>query len=92
MRPVTDQNIAMATKMASKVGDFFHCHLFACHPGGHWSNIEQLVAQWWHLEASGTALDMLHWAMCFVLHQCTAMAIEMASRGGALFPIINFLS
>jgi hypothetical protein len=35
---------------------------------------------------------MLHWAMHFVLHWRTAMAIEMAGGQGALFFIINFLS
>jgi hypothetical protein len=33
--------------------------------------------------ASGEALVMLHWAMRFILHRRTAMAIEMARDGGA---------
>jgi hypothetical protein len=36
----------------------------------------QVVTQWRHPVASGVALDMLHWAMRFVLHWPTAMAIE----------------
>jgi hypothetical protein len=32
--------------------------------------------------AFGVALDMLHWAMCFVLHQQIAMAIKTANDGG----------
>jgi hypothetical protein len=35
---------------------------------------------------------MLHWAMRFVLHQHTAMAIEVAGRQGALFPIVICLN
>jgi hypothetical protein len=70
----------MAIETASFVGIFVDCCLFACCPGG-WGNTEQVVAQWWHPVASGVALDMLHWAMCFVLHQQTAMAIKMANNG-----------
>jgi hypothetical protein len=32
--------------------------------------------------ASGVALDMLHWAMRFVLHRRTTMAIKTAKDGG----------
>jgi hypothetical protein len=80
--------IAMAIRMASKVGAFFHRCFVCCCPGSHQDNTEQIVAKWWHPEASGIALDMLHWAMCFKLHWCTAMAVDMASGRGALFPIV----
>ena len=40
--------------------------------------MEQVVAQWRRPVASGVALGMLHWAMRFVLHWRTAMAIKMA--------------
>jgi hypothetical protein len=33
---------------------------------------------------------MLHWAMRFVSHRRTAMAIKIPNRGGGLFPIIYF--
>jgi hypothetical protein len=33
--------------------------------------------------ASGEALVMLHWVMCFALHRRTTMAIKMARDGGA---------
>ncbi len=79
---VTYQRIAMATKMASKVGLFVHHCLIACCPGGRWGNMEQVDAQWQRPVASGVALDMLHWSMCFVLHLRTAMAINTASRRG----------
>jgi hypothetical protein len=74
--------IAMAIKTASFLGVFVDCCLFACCPGGCWGNTEQVVARWRHQVASGVALDMLHWAMRFVSHQRTAMAIEMANDGG----------
>jgi hypothetical protein len=72
----------MAIEMASKVGVFFHLHLFACCPGSRWGNTEQVVAQWRHPVASGIALDMLHWAMLHVLHQHVRMAIKMACGRG----------
>jgi hypothetical protein len=73
---------AAAIETASFLGVFVHCCLFACCPGGRWGNMEQVVAQCRRPVASGVALDMLHRAMCFVLHQQTAMAIEMANGGG----------
>ncbi len=82
MHAITYQRIAMAIKTASFVGIFVDCCLFACCPGGRWGNMEQVVAQWRHPAASGVALDMLQWAMHFVLHQRTAMAIVMAKDGG----------
>ncbi len=81
MRTVTYRRIAMAMKTASFVGVFVDCCLFACCPGGHWGNTEQVFAQCRHPVASRVALDMLHWAMCFILHRRTAMAIKMASNG-----------
>ncbi len=71
-----------AINMATFLGVFVDCSLFACCPGGRWGNTEQVVAQWQHPVASGVALDMLHWAMCFVLHWRTVMAIKMANVGG----------
>ena len=41
-----------------------------------------ILAQWWRPAASSEALDILHWAMCAVTYQCTAMAIKMASFAG----------
>jgi hypothetical protein len=45
MCTVTYWRIAMAIKKASKVGVFVHHCLFACCPGGHWGNTEQVVTQ-----------------------------------------------
>ncbi len=84
------RRIAMAFKTANKVGIFFHCCLFACCPGSSWGNMEQVVDQWRHKGASSVALDLLHWAMLRQLLQHICMAIEMASRGGGLFQIVNF--
>jgi hypothetical protein len=79
MRAVTYRHIAMAIKMASFIDVFVDCCLFACCPGGCWGDTEQIVVQCWHPVALGVALDMLHWAMRFVLPWRMAMAIVMAS-------------
>jgi hypothetical protein len=47
--------------------------------------IFQVVARWRRLVAFMKALDLLHRAMCAVLHHRTAMAIEMACDGGTFF-------
>jgi hypothetical protein len=73
----------MAIEMASTVGVFVDCYLFACCPGSCWGNTEQVVAQWWHPVASEVALDMPHRAMPSVLPRSTAVAIETANNGGA---------
>jgi hypothetical protein len=87
MRAVTYQRIAAAIKMASKVGLFVDCCLFACCAGGRWSNTEQVVAQWQHPVDSVVALDMPHWAMPSVLLQQTAVA----TKNGQQCRCIRFL-
>ncbi len=80
MHAVLYRHTAMAIKMTSKVGVcFYHCFVCCC-PGGCWGNIEQEVTQWQRPVNSGVALDMLHRAMCFVLHWRTAMVIKTAGR------------
>jgi len=64
-------------------GFILHCLTVCCRPGGRRGNTEQVVARWRRLVASIKALDLLHWAMCAVLHHRTAMAIKIASDGGA---------
>jgi hypothetical protein len=54
------------------------------------SKTEQVATQWQPPVASGVDLDMLHQAMHTALHPHFHMAKKMASRGGALFPIVNF--
>jgi hypothetical protein len=76
------RHTTIAINMDTFLGVFVDCYLFACCPGGRWGNTEQVVAQWQHPVASGVTLDMLHWAMRFVLHRQTAMAIKIANVGG----------
>ncbi len=71
-----------AMNMATFLGVFVDCYLFACCPGGRWGNMEQVVARWWILGASSVALDLLHRAMPCSLLQHVRMAIEMACNGG----------
>ncbi len=82
MRAVLYRRTAATINMAIFLGVFVDCCLFVCCPGSRWGNTEQVVTQWWRLVASGVALDMLHWAMRFVLHRRTAIAIKMANVGG----------
>ncbi len=83
MHAVSFWCIAMAIKMASKVGVIVGCCLFASCPGGRRGDTEQVVAQWRHPVASEVALDMLHWAMLSVWPQSTAVAMKMANGRGA---------
>jgi len=64
-------------------GFILHCRTVCCRPGGCRGNTERLVARWRRLLAYIIALDLLHRAMRTVSHHCTAMAIEIASDGGA---------
>ncbi len=57
---------AAAIEMASKVGVFVDCCLFAYCPGSRWGDTELVVAQWWRPVAFEVALDMPHWAMLTV--------------------------
>jgi hypothetical protein len=75
--------IAMAIKTASFVGVFVDSCLFAVGICGCRGNTEQVVAGYWHLVASGVALDMLHWAMPSVSLQRTVVAIKTAGGRGA---------
>jgi hypothetical protein len=83
MCAVLYRRTAMAIKMASKVGPFFHPCIVCCCPGGCWGDREQVVAQWQHPVASGVALDMPHWVMPSVSLQRARMVIKMACNGGA---------
>ncbi len=72
-----------AIKMASFLGVFIDCCLFACCPGGRWGNTEWEVARCRRPVASGVAMDMPHQAMPSVLLRRTAVAIKTAGRQGA---------
>jgi hypothetical protein len=63
MRAVLYRLTAAAINMATFLGVFVGCCLFACCSGGCWGNMEQVVARWRHPVASEVALDMPHWAM-----------------------------
>jgi hypothetical protein len=80
MCTVTYRRIAMAIKMASFVGVFVDCCLYACCPGGRCGDMERVVTQCRRPVASGVAVDMPHRAMPSVLLRRTAMAIETAGR------------
>jgi hypothetical protein len=82
MRAVLYRRTAGAIIMASLLGTFFCRRFICCCPGGRWANTERVVDRWQCPVAFGVALDMLHWAMCFLSHRGTAMAIKMANDGG----------
>jgi hypothetical protein len=82
IRAVLYRRTAAAINMATFLGVFVDCCLFVCRPGGCWGDTEQVVAQWRHPVASRVAMDMLHWALRFVLHRRTTIAIKMANVGG----------
>ncbi len=52
----------------------------------------RILAQWRHMVASRVALDLPYWTMRSALYRLIRMAIEMTSKGGALFVIVNFMS
>jgi hypothetical protein len=83
MCAVPYRHIAMAIDLATFLGAFFDCCLFACCPGGRWGNTEQVVARCRHPVASRVALEIPHWAMPSVLLWRTAVAIETAGGRGA---------
>ena len=82
MRSVSYRRIATAIKMASKVGTCCIVVSFAV-TSGRQGNTERVFAQLRCPVASGEAMVMLHQAMRSIWHRRTAMAIEMASDGGA---------
>jgi hypothetical protein len=91
MHMVTYRHIAIAIKTASKAGVF--SSLFVCLLP--WQLLEQYRASSCPMAvSSGFWYSSGHDALgdCFVLHRHTTMAIKMASGGGGLFPIIDFLS
>jgi hypothetical protein len=52
----------------------------------------QILTQWWRPMASRVALDLPYWAMCSALYHLIRMAIGMASKVGAYFSAIDFMS
>ena len=84
MRAVLYRRTAAAMNMATFLGVFVDCCLFACCPGGRWGDTELVVAQWRRPGASSVALDLLNWAMPRALLQRVHMAMKMARNGGVL--------
>jgi len=68
---------------SQQTGFILHRRTVCCRPGDCQGNTERVVARWRRLVASIKALDLLHWAMRAVSHHRIAMAIEIASDGGA---------
>jgi hypothetical protein len=83
MHAVLYRRTATAINMATFLGVFVDCCLFACCSGGHWGDTEQVVAQWRRPVASEVALDMPHWAMPSVLLRRIRKAFETGRDGGA---------
>ncbi len=82
MCAVLYRRTAAVMNMATFLGVFVDCCLFACCPGGRWGNMEQVVAQWRLPGASSVALDLLHQVMPRSLLQRNCMAIKMACNRG----------
>ncbi len=83
MHAVLYRHTAAAINMATFLGVFVDCCLFACCSGSCWGNTEQVVARWQHPVASEVALDMPHWAMPSVLLRRISKAFETGRDGGA---------
>jgi hypothetical protein len=83
MHRVLYQRTAAAINMATFLGVFFYCCLFACCSGSRWGNMEQVVARWWHPVAFEVALDMPHRAMRSVLLRRIRKAFKMGCNRGA---------
>jgi len=64
-------------------GHILHRRFVFCLPGCRRGDTERVVARWRRLVAFMKVLDLLHQAMLAVFHYRTAMAMEMASDGGA---------
>jgi hypothetical protein len=86
MQAVLYRRTAAAMNMATFLGVFVDCCLFACCLGGCWGNTERVVARWRLPGASTVALDLLHWAMPCSLLQRVRISIEMACDGGTFVP------
>jgi hypothetical protein len=84
MHAVLYRRTAAAMTMATFLGVFVDCCLFAHCNGSRWGDTEQVVAQWRLSGASSVALDLLHWAMPCSSLQRIRMAIKMACNGGTL--------
>jgi hypothetical protein len=53
--------------------------------------LDIILTKWRHPVASSEALDLLHRAMCAVMHRHIAIAIKTASKVGVFFIVICLL-
>jgi hypothetical protein len=83
MRAVLYRRIAAAINMATFLGVFVDCCLFACCSGGRWGDTEQVATQWRCPVAFEVALDMPHWAMPSASLRRIRKAFETGRDGGA---------
>jgi hypothetical protein len=83
MCAVTYRRIAIAIDMAIFAHVFVYCCLYACFPGGHLGDTEQVVARCRHPVASVVALDMPHWAMPSELLRRIRKVFKIGHDGGA---------
>jgi hypothetical protein len=83
MRAVLYRRTTAAINMATFLGVFVDCCLFACCSGSRWGDTEQVVTRWQHPVASKVALDMPHWAMPSVLLRRICKAFKTGRNGGA---------
>jgi hypothetical protein len=83
MHVVLYRRTAAAINMATFLGVFVDCCLFACCSGGRWGNMEQVIARWRRPVASEVALDMPHWGMLSVLLRRIRKTFKTGHSGGA---------
>jgi hypothetical protein len=90
MHAVAYRRIAMAIRMASKVGVFFIVVVLYVTPAATKAIHSRYLPNSKYPVASTMALNLLHWAMHLALPPCIRRAIEMASKGGAFVFIVYF--
>jgi hypothetical protein len=83
MHAILYRRTAAAINMASFLGVFIDCCLFACCSGNRWGNMEQVVAQWQCPVVSEVALDMPRLEIPSVLLQRIRKAFKTGCNGGA---------
>jgi hypothetical protein len=90
MRAVAYRCIAMAIRMASKVGVFFIVIVLYVTPVATGAIHSGYLPNGKYPVASTKALNLLHWAVHLALPRRIHRAIEMASEGGAFVFIVYF--
>ncbi len=91
MRAVLYQRTAATINMATFLGVFVDCCLFACCSGGCWGNTEQVVTQCRHPVASGVALDMRHRAMLSDCSGAPPWPLKRPADKVHLFTTVDFV-